>query len=85
MPAKPIDATLARARAAKAVYIYLSIQRYGREPYAWELAVANALLAGQLSVTSPPDNAALCSIHHLVDGVELALALPDLATEETAE
>jgi hypothetical protein len=76
---------VARSRAAKELFSYLCILRNGREPYAWETALAEALLAGSLVVNQPPSNPAIRMVHALVDGVELALSLPELAAEAGKE
>lgn len=74
-----LDRSKARSKAATELFSYLFFNRHNRLPFPWEILIAQALLSGELTVTKPPQTAALRAIHCAVDGVELALSLPDLA------
>lgn len=79
------DKDLARSKAATELFSYLFFNRHNRMPWPWEILIAQALLSGELTVAKPPQTAALRFIHRVVDGVELALSLPDLAEVDDAQ
>lgn len=72
----------ARSEAFRNSFIYVYALRYKREPYPWEIVLAQALITAELQVLRPPEATILRRVHLVTEDVALALRIPELMTVE---